>query len=378
MNLETETIALALDTAAAIARLDQALADHPLERAFLYRARLEAVRRQAAVDGQAIDPWHLAAILEGLRLRMDPLRIAERGAVFAAARHALDLHGWLTIPDPAQQAEIARAAATLEAASPVPILGAARGLRGWLDAGFSRAPARAALVDYWIRHNLLRCRVPLTGAVALRNPARDPEGWTKAFLAAVGEEAGEALALLQELERAWVSARVAVGGRRRHSRAAAAIDILAAAPLVSPTGLAAGLEMAPNNATALLVEFCRAGIAVEVSRRARGRLFGLAGLAPLREGVLAPRRPLPGRGRGRPRNMLDDRPSVAADGTPGSHTTPSLPGAGRLDVPTFDYAELDQWMAQTDTAIRHARAMLETETAGVRDHSTTEQHAPSR
>jgi hypothetical protein len=37
--------------AAAIARLDQALAGHPLAQAFLYRARLDAVRRQAAVDG---------------------------------------------------------------------------------------------------------------------------------------------------------------------------------------------------------------------------------------------------------------------------------------------------------------------------------------
>jgi hypothetical protein len=35
----------------AIARLDQALDNHPLVTAFLYRARLEAVRRQAAVDG---------------------------------------------------------------------------------------------------------------------------------------------------------------------------------------------------------------------------------------------------------------------------------------------------------------------------------------
>src|SRR3954447_17129583 len=55
----------------AIARLDQALDGHPLLSAFLYRLRLEAVRRQAAVDGQLIDPWHLAAVLEGLRLRMD-------------------------------------------------------------------------------------------------------------------------------------------------------------------------------------------------------------------------------------------------------------------------------------------------------------------
>jgi hypothetical protein len=72
--------------AAAIARLDQALVMHPLRPAFLHRARLEAVRRQAGVDGQAIDPWHLAAVLEGLRLRMDhALRIIDRGMIFEAA-----------------------------------------------------------------------------------------------------------------------------------------------------------------------------------------------------------------------------------------------------------------------------------------------------
>ncbi len=64
------------DATAAIARLDQALTSRLLRQAFLYRARLDAVRRQAAVDGALIDPWHLVATLEGLRLRMDPyLRI---------------------------------------------------------------------------------------------------------------------------------------------------------------------------------------------------------------------------------------------------------------------------------------------------------------
>src|SRR5581483_7274722 len=71
--------------AAAIARLDQALAFHPLRPAFLYRARLDAVRRQADVDGRRIDPWHLAALLEGLRLRMDTeLSLFERGEIFDA------------------------------------------------------------------------------------------------------------------------------------------------------------------------------------------------------------------------------------------------------------------------------------------------------
>src|SRR4051812_26305420 len=95
---------------AGLARLDQALTGHPLLPAFLHRARLDAVRRQAAVDGQAIDPWHLAAVLEGLRLRMDgAVRIVDRGAILDAARHALALHQWLTAPDVDQEGAIRRA-----------------------------------------------------------------------------------------------------------------------------------------------------------------------------------------------------------------------------------------------------------------------------
>ena len=132
------TLAAALaHAAAAIARLDQALANHPLRPAFLYRARLEAVRRQAAVDGQAIDPWHLAAILEGLRLRMDhALRIIDRGTIFAAARHALGLHQWLTAPDFDQEAEIQCAETVLaeQVRQATPLLAAATGFHGWLGA----------------------------------------------------------------------------------------------------------------------------------------------------------------------------------------------------------------------------------------------------
>jgi hypothetical protein len=54
-------------------------------RAFLYRVRLDAVRRQAAVDGRLI-----AAFLEGLRLRMDPGRRSRRSSPRvrrAGARH---------------------------------------------------------------------------------------------------------------------------------------------------------------------------------------------------------------------------------------------------------------------------------------------------
>jgi hypothetical protein len=80
-------LAVALErAAAAVARLAMALAGHPLAAAWAYRARLDAVRRQAAADGLMIDPWHLAALVD-------------------AARHALALYQWSSRPDNAQQAD---------------------------------------------------------------------------------------------------------------------------------------------------------------------------------------------------------------------------------------------------------------------------------
>jgi hypothetical protein len=166
---------LALDTAlatslaraaAAFGRLDQALGNHPLRPAFLHRARLDAVRRQAAVDGQAIDPWHLAAVLEGLRLRIDgALRIVDRGA----ARHALELHQWLVAPDFDQEGDVQQAEKCLAAQTRVtPLLAAAHGIRTWIENGGARPPIRAALIRFWTKHRLLRAPVPLTGARALQ------------------------------------------------------------------------------------------------------------------------------------------------------------------------------------------------------------------
>ena len=81
-----------LEQAAAIARLDALLAGHPLAAAWLWRIRLDAVRRHAACDGRAIDPWHLAAVIEGIRFRMDgATAIIDRGAIFEAARYAFGL-----------------------------------------------------------------------------------------------------------------------------------------------------------------------------------------------------------------------------------------------------------------------------------------------
>ena len=369
-NLDPALAGALAQAAAALARLDQALAGHPLLPAFLHRARLDAVRRQAAVDGQVIDPWHLAAVLEGFRLRMDgALRIIDRGAILAAARHALDLHQWLVAPDFDQEGAVQRAEQVLAAAAAsgaTPLLAAATGLHAWLGGdgqttggdgrrwrrkqarGGARPPIRAALVRFWVSQHLLRAPVPLTGDRALRpDTPWQRDTWMPAFLSALADEAADGLDLLVALERAWRAARRAVAGRRRHSRAAAAVDLLAAAPLVSATSLAAGLGMAVKNATLLLDDFCAAGIAIEVTHRSKRRLFGLTGLAPLRDVVRPPYRPEPGRGRGRP-------PLVAEDAI----TVPALPPVPPLDRQPFDYSDLAHWMTQMDQTIRQARRAL--------------------
>ena len=90
---EDLTLGALARAAASIARLDQALAGHVLAPALLYRARLEAVRRHTAVDGHGINPWHLAAMLEGLRPRMDlNLSMLDRGTIFEAP--AANTGGW--------------------------------------------------------------------------------------------------------------------------------------------------------------------------------------------------------------------------------------------------------------------------------------------
>ncbi len=341
--------------AAAFARLDQALQNHPLRSAFLYRVRLDAVRRQAAVDGQSIDPWHLAAVLEGLRLRMDgALRIIDRGAIFDAARHALTLHQWIVAPDFDQEVEIQSAEQALvhPAAAMAPLLSAAVSMHAWLRDGGTRPPIRVALIRHWTKHRLLRAPVPLTGARALGAEVPfQAEAWIALFLEALADEAADALQLLCGMEQGWLSARAAVAGRRSTSRAAAAVDVLAMAPLVSATTLATGLGMAVKNAIALLDAFAEAGIVVEVTHRSKRRLFGLAGLAPLRDGVAPPRRPEPGRGPGRPPAIRE----AAALPPPPLPDRPLTP----IERKAIDYSDLEHWMAHADQVMRDTRRALD-------------------
>jgi hypothetical protein len=340
---------------AAFARLDQALQNHPLRAAFLYRVRLDAVRRQAAVDGQSIDPWHLAAVLEGLRLRMDgALRIIDRGAIFDAARHALTLHQWIVAPDFDQEGEVqvAEKALAHPSAAMAPLLSAAVSMHAWLRDGGTRPPIRAALIRHWTKHRLLRAPVPLTGPRALAAEVPfEPEVWIPLFLEALADESADALQLLSTMERAWLAARGKIAGRRSTSRAAAAVDVLAMAPLVSATTLAGGLGMAVKNAIALLADFAEAEIVVEVTHRSKRRLFGLAGLAPLRDEVAPPRRPEPGRGPGRPPAIREE----AALPPPPLPDRPLTP----IERKAIDYSELEHWMAHADQVIRDTRSRLD-------------------
>jgi hypothetical protein len=343
--------------AGAIARLDTLLTGHPLAAAWGWRSRLDAVRRQAAADGRLIDPWHLAAVIEGVRFRMDgAITIIDRGALFDAARHAFALWGWFARPDTEQTQAIEQAAAALtEAHSASPLLGAAKAVRLWLDHGGERPPLRTALARHWQGCGLMHVAPALlTGAAAFRADAPRPsEAWIGAFLAALAEEAEAGSALLRLLEREWLAARAAIQDRRRDSHAAAAVDIMAAAPIVSATSLAASLGIAVKNATALLHTFVARGIAIEVTHRSKRRLFGLKHLAPLRAEARPSRRARStgvSARRGRAGAFAGDmpfEPDYAAGGDVGPSLRQSLV-LTPLERKEFEVSDLDEWMREMD------------------------------
>jgi hypothetical protein len=156
-------------------------------------------------------------------------------------------------------------------------------------------------VRFWTKNRLLRAPVPLTGSRALSAAA--PHGradWMVAFLEALASEATDYMEMLRSLERGWSAARARVPAQRSTSRAALAVDVMAATPLISATTLAGAIGMSIKCTTDLLDRFVVSEIAVEVTHRSARRLFGLAEMAPVRAATTAPRRPIPGRGRGGP------------------------------------------------------------------------------
>ena len=203
-----------------------------------------------------------------------------------------------------------------------------------------------------MRRGLLRHPVPLTGARSLA--ANAPEGlpeWVCAFLYALAAEPRDDHQLLRDLERGWLAARLKAAGRRSTSRAAVAIDVLAAASLLSATTLARAIGMSIKSATAMLDGFAAEEIAVEATHRSARRLFGLSGLAPVRGATTSPRRPEPGRGRGRPRRV-DEAETVAAP-------APLPPPVARFERPAIDYAALEAAMKECERVIRSTQRSLD-------------------
>jgi len=128
--------------------------------------------------------------------------------------------------------------------------------------------------------------------------------------------------------------------------------VMAATPLISATTLAGALGMSIKSATVLLDRFRAEGIAVEVTHRSARRLFGLAGLAPLREAVAPRRRPQPGRGPGRPpHRQIDDQTAMPT-------VPPRLPPSRVFERPPIDYAALEAAMIVAEDTVRRARHTL--------------------
>ena len=177
----------------------------------------------------------------------------------------------------------------------------------------------------------------------------------------MAEEAETGTEYLRLLEREWFAARSAVRDRRRDSRAVVAVDIMAAAPVISATSLAGGLGIAVKNASALLEALVERGIAIEVTHRSKRRLYDLKDLAPLREEASPPRRPTSGRGRGRPpRGAI--KPAIVAENSSAVGGAPLLADRQSLspvERKEFDFTDIDRWMRQADEAIRRTKAVLD-------------------
>ena len=110
--------------------------------------------------------------------------------------------------------------------------------------------------------------------------------------------------------------------------------------------------MAVKNAIVLLDWFVEAGIVVEVTRRSKRRLFGLAGLVPLRDEVAPPRRPESGRGRGRPPTTEEQEVPLPILPLPDRPLTP-------IERRAIDYGDLEHLMSDADQVIRDTRRSLE-------------------
>lgn len=353
----------------AVARLDATLDGHPLLPAWQHWVRLEAVRAHAGLDGHRVEPQRLAAYLEGLRLRApDTSAHHERGADLDALSHALRLYGLMLAaadrrpareldetteaPEHRRLAEDALWALTQAApGAHLPVL--ARAMRAWIVDDRPRGAVRAALPAALQATGVTRALLPiLAGADTLRpDSPLDPDGWTLAFARSLEREAADGLAILRRLEHAWRGARATIGPRRSNSRLPAAVDLLAATPLLGPTRLASLLGCSVRGAGLMMEELVACGAAVEVTGRGSHRLYGLPGTEGIRGETAGPRRH--GHRRGRPPKVIVPEPLETVEAPP---PAPAVPA--RLDLLGVDYTALDALLADTNRVVERVQAIL--------------------
>lgn len=367
---DTAVRAAAFERAAlAVARLDATLDGHPLLPAWQHWVRLEAVRAHAGLDGHRVDTQRLAAYIEGLRLRApDTPAHHERGADLDALSHALRLYGLMLAvadrrsgraldastdaPEHRRLVEDALRALT-QPSSGAHLPALARAMRAWLVEDRPRGAVRAALPAALQATGLTRGLLPILGGADTLRPdsQTDPDGWTLAFARSLEREAADGLAILRRLEHSWRAARAAIGPRRSNSRLPAAVDLLAATPLLGPVRLASLLGCSVRGAGMMLEDLMACGAAVEVTGRGSHRLYGLPGTEGIRGETAGPRRY--GRRRGRPPKIMVPEPLAATE-----PPLPSSPAPARLDRLEVDYTALDALLADTDRVIERVQRML--------------------
>lgn len=362
--------AVAFERAAlTVARLDATLDGHPLLAAWQHWVRLEAVRAHAGLDGFRVPPHRLAAAIEGLRLR--PLAtpsLPERGADLDALHHALRLYGLLLaaadrrpageLDDTTDAPEHRRLVEDALRALTRPVPGArlpalAQAMRAWIAADRPRGAVRAALPAALQALGVTRTLLPLLASADTLRPDSpgDPDGWALAFARSLEREAEDGLVVLRRLEHAWRAARTAIGPRRATSRLPAAVDLLAATPLLGPARLAALLGCSVRGAGLMMEELVACGAAVEVTGRTTHRLYGLPGTEGIRGETAGPRRY--GTRRGRPPKVIVPDPLSA--------TEPALPPPAmpaRLERLEIDTAALDALLADTGRIIERVQGVL--------------------
>src|SRR3954453_20005832 len=187
----------------------------------------------------------------------------------------------------------------------------AQGMLDWL-AGQGSRPAIRAAVPLYLRDRAITIHAlaAVTGGDALRAGPDDPDGFTVRFLDAVQREAADGRDLLLTMERGWREPRIRVAhraGARSNSRLPAAVDLLAASPLLSITALAEALGCSVEGASRVLDSLVQLEVVAEVpGRTGRGarRLYGLKRLLPIRAETTAVRRRAQGGQRGRPKRVL--------------------------------------------------------------------------